>query len=328
MSTRRDNHTTGVGRIVKGDVFAGYDKDYDGVPYTDKKTGEAVMRYSVGIAFAKTDPATDAMLAYMQKCGNEDCGTLASHPSFSWKHVDGDSVVPDLKGVKPCDKDGYAGHHVITFTQPSRPPRVVDENQVDIGADSGKCARGSYVRVCFDVKGHTQNAKPGIYVTHKLVQHCGYGVPLAGGIDVGAALAAPVGAAPAGMSATPLAPAMAPPAAAPPAAGAPAASPFGAPPAPTPHAAPQAPAPVAGPPAAPAPAPAVPGAPVAPVANFGAAPPPPAAVAPPPAAPAPVGFAAPAGWAMAPAAAASHADYLAAGWTHEQLVAQGLVAPG
>lgn len=323
MSTRRDNHTTGVGRIVKGDVFAGYDKDYDGIPYTDKKTGEPVSRYSVGIAFLKTDPATDAMLAYMRKCGDEDCGTLSGHPSFSWKHVDGDSDVPDLKGVKPCDKDGYAGHHVITFTQPTRPPRVVDENQVDIGADSGKAARGSYVRVCFDVKGHTTNAKPGIYVTHKLVQHIGYGVPLAGGIDVGAALAAPVGVAPAGMSSTPLAPAGAPPAAAPPAAGAPAASPFGGAPAPTPHAAPQAPAPVAGPPAAVAPAPAVPGAPVAPVPNFGAAPPPPAAIATPPAA-----LAAPAGFAMAPTAAASHADYLAGGWTHDQLVAQGLVVAG
>lgn len=87
-------------------------------------------------------------------------------PTFAWKVTDGDSPVPNTKGKKPCDREGYPGHWVIgastqfgikCFHVGKYDPlqQIQDKNEI-------KC--GDYCRVGLNVKGNGPCQSPGIYV--------------------------------------------------------------------------------------------------------------------------------------------------------------------
>lgn len=294
MSNLPPNYTTGVGRIVAGSVFDPVTTNMEGEPLT-KRDGSPRNEYFIRVAFPKNAPETADMISYLYKRSAEEWPAMfqsGSWPArFSNKLHDGDDATPDKNGKPKNERPGYAGHWLVDFKQPTTPPKVVDEHRNPI-ADPNDLRRGYYVRVVMSVKGNGSKLQPGVFVTHRIVQRCGFGEVIEGGIDIDAALADPIGALPPGASAPPLAPSTPP-------TGAPAPVPTG----------------------APAPAPAQ--APVTPLPGFMA---PPAAVAPPPAAVAPPPAPAPAGPTMTAAATAPYETYKAAGWTDEQLREQGLMA--
>lgn len=311
--------TTRTGRIVwaggdDGTLYTPKSKDFDGNPLVVKSganIGQPTCRYEFGLAIKKqpneqgwwTTPEGAVILAQGQK----DHPQSSQRTDFAWKVTDGDSTVPGKAkqgkpGRRPCDKEGFSGHWVFSFSG-SFPFKFVNANGTAYLLEPNAVKVGDYVQVAGEVVGNT-GATPGVYLNHRFIALQGYGEPITSGPDP-STLGLGGGPQPAGMSSTPI----------------------GALKIPAPGAAPAAPA-------LPLPA-VVPGAPVAQPAV-----PPPLAVQPhpgflqppgglagPPAAaiPQPPVVASPAGPVLTAKALGTYEAYRAAGWSDQQLRAQGLL---
>jgi hypothetical protein len=311
MTQQATQILTPVGRLVQGDCFEGQTKDAEGNPLVIKNgpnAGQPRVDYFMAIAIPKTDATYNKLWATIHGEARAafpslfDASGNCINPKFAFKVTDGDSQVPNTKGVKPCDREGFPGHWVLNFSGGYAPKCYIQENGAyKLVTDPSMIKRGYYIRIAGTVKGNGSQQQPGVFLNHSMVELVGYGEEIVTGPNADAVFGgAPAAALPAGASATPLAPAAAP------------AMPGAAP---TPAApAPAAPAPA---PAAPAPgqAPAAPAAPVQPATDLlqpGQAPAAPAAPAPAPAAPAP-----------APAAEVKYQTPDGGQWTEAQLVAAG-----
>jgi hypothetical protein len=305
-----------VGRMVWGSLYKPNTKDFDGNPMTIKKgvdAGKPTQRFEFGLAVPKTQAhfanepgwgqliwstahaAFPGLPALMEPLGSD---------AFSWKITDGDATAIPKKSkskVRPCDREGYAGHWVLKFSS-SFPPKVYSALNLDNivpldGVDA--IVPGYVIQVVGSVAGNTGNS-PGIYLNHAGIALRGYQPEIrTAGVDVtkfgGGAL-------PAGTSTLPV--------------GAPAGA---IPAAPAPSAAPAAPMPAAPAPAAPAPSAAAPApVPVMPAPSFAGAPVAPAAPPPPNAA-----AAAPPPASRPPHKGVPYESYVKAGWTIDQLRADG-----
>lgn len=311
--------TTGVGRIVGGDVFVARDKDQQGRPLTTLK-GEPKSEFILQVAFPKGHPDTDRVIGEIMAAAQEAFPQRFANGAppfgqFSYKMQDGDDQSTNQAGRVWAEKEGYPGHWVLSF-KTGFAPAVYDTSNppAPIAWQEGTptpVKRGYWVRVHATVRGNGQQQKPGVYLNHDMVQFCAYGEEIRGGPDASEAFGDAPAQLPAGASASPVAPTTPMPGGAAPPAGPPAGPPPGVP------ATPPGAAPPAMPPgAAPTPQPgfgmppAGAGAPGA-----GAAPPPPGA---PPAPPAP-----PAGPQMAPGCPHTYEALRGAGWTDEQMRAAG-----
>lgn len=342
MSNLRRNITTPIGRFLWGSMHEPQTKDADGNPLVIKSgpdAGKPTQRYAFGLGIKKspgqqhwaqkpadwdTNPELGPKLGEWLGAAIWIVGHgafpngQAQRPDFSWKVTDGDSTVPNKKGVKPCDREGYPGHWVFAFSS-TYAPRCV--NGTGTAPQEAKAIKpGHFIQVMGTVDGNESTQNPGVYVNHTYVAHSGFGKEIITGPDpsqvgFGGNLRpegmsdVPVGGV-AGAPAVPGVPSL------PGAAPAPVATPAPLPAAPLPTAAP-APTPASAPAAAPTPAPA----PVAVmphpgILNGGAgAPPPPAVPAP---APAPVRQ------MTAKAGGLTYEQFMATpGWTDELLRAQG-----
>ena len=126
--------TTGVGRIVGGSVFEGKSTDMEGNPLVQGKgTANEKPRteYFIRVAFDKTDPKTNDMLGYMFQVAAEAWPSMFAAGQwperFSNKIHDGDDATPDKNGNPKNQREGYAGHWLVDFKQPTTLPQVVDE---------------------------------------------------------------------------------------------------------------------------------------------------------------------------------------------------------
>lgn len=324
---------TPVGRLVQGDLFVLQDKDNTGAPRvykTGPKAGQPNPQLYLGVAFAKTYATLEDEIRGQTEFGKfyqqvEHAARVCwpalfpnpngpcVNPLFAMKVKDGDGV--DRNGKRNADKEGMAGHWVVSFGS-SYLPKVVQNaggnvfNQI---TDPNMVKRGYFIRVAVDITSNESLQSPGLYLNPTLVEFCGYGPEIVGGPDAATVFAQPA-ALPPGASAVPAAgthlPAPPVPGAVPPVApGVPAPA---APPVPyQPTPAPAAPVPLAAPPAAPA-------APVAPVQPNTAYMTPPAAPTPPAPPPSPAGHT-----MTAAAGGMTRERFHAAGWTDDQLIANG-----
>jgi hypothetical protein len=291
-----------TGRVVQGSLYKAQDKDGDGKPLV-VKSGPNMGKPTVKFFFALAVPKTQ------QHWANESWGApiwalghslwpqgQAQAPTFAWKIEDGDSTIPNKKGKKNCDREGFPGCWVINLSS-GYAPRIYNSNGTQAIDTPDYVKLGYYVQVQATVDSNRSDMNPGLFINHGLVAFQGFGDEIHSGPDA-AAVGFGQGPAPVGMSAAPKG------GLTPPAPGAPAVP------------APAAPAPA---PAAPAPA-----APVAPQPAPVAVAPQPAMIAP-PVAPAPP--AAPVGPTMtAKANGATFEQMAAAGWTLETMKAHGMVA--
>ena len=322
---------TPVGRLVQGDPFEAQTKDQLGNPLTVKtgpNKGQPTQRYFIAVAFRKDDPGFAALYAQMQQVARSAFPTLFDAQGnclsrdFSWKLVDGDSMEVSKPGDIPnAKKPGFAGHWVVKFSSSFAPRcfhagHYAPHEQIQ---DKNAIPRGYYVRVAGSIEGNNNAQRPGIYVNLGMVELSGVGEIISTGPDAskvfgGAPAPLPVGAAPLPMHAGSV------PAAAP---SMPPAMPIPAPaaamlPVPNPAAMPGVPAVAAPvPAAAPAPTPVA----VPPNPAFMGVPAVPGVPMPAPA-PAP---AAPTYQMTAAAGGFTRDQYVAQGWTDEQLRAQGMM---
>lgn len=301
MSTAQTPILFPPGRMVMGSLYKPQDKDAQGAPLvikTGPNKGQPTVKYFFAAAIPKkpgeTHWASTEWGAKIWALGHASWPQgQAQTPTFAWKVDDGDSAIPNKRGRKNVETEGYAGHWVVNFSS-SYAPKIVnsDGSQYLLEPDAVKC--GYYIEVLGSISTNNNPTNPGVYVNHNVVAFRGVGTEIRTGIDprtVGFGKAA----APAGATAAPTGNAMAPPPAAPAAVAPPPAAPIAPPPATTvqPH-------------------PAFMGAPSAP-----AAPPPPPAAAPPPPATGPV-------WKGA--AGTTYDSYKQAGWSDDQMRANGLLA--
>jgi hypothetical protein len=109
------------------------------------------------------------------KLFNADGACLS--PKFAFKIVDGDSQLPNSKGVAPCEKSGYPGHWVLNFGG-MFPPKVFTKGGASMVSDADLIQRGAKIRVNFSVKSNGSTQQPGVYLNARLVEYIDPGVPL------------------------------------------------------------------------------------------------------------------------------------------------------
>jgi len=315
---QRINITSPVGRIVMGSLYDPSTTDAEGKPLvvkTGPNAGQPRVNYFFALAIPKGAEPHWAHTAWGQQIwavGNQAFPNAAQSPAFAWKIEDGDSQIPNKKGRKPCDNEGWRGHWILKFSGGFAPKVYQQEGAGYVQVmQKDFCKPGFFVEVAFSVEGNGSQSQPGIYLNHSMVCFRAYGQEITFGPDVASAGF--------GQSALPAGASMTPPAGAIPMPQAPAAAPAlpGAPagymPPPVPGAMPSAPVP-----GAPAPIP------VMPNAGFVQMPPPvpqaPAAPMAPPPAPA-----APVRQMTAAANGVTYEAYVAAGWSDAQLVQNGLM---
>ena len=318
------NITSPVGRIVMGSLYDPSTTDAEGKPLvvkTGPNAGQPRVNYFFALAIPKGAEPHWAHTPWGQKIwsvGNQAFPNAAQSPTFAWKIEDGDSQIPNKKGRKPCDNEGWPGHWVVKFSGGFAPKVYQQEGAGYVQVmQKDFCKPGYFVEVAFSVEGNGSQSQPGVYLNHSMICFRAYGQEITYGPDVASAGfgQAPL---PAGASMTPPAGAIPMPSAPGVVPGAPAA-----------YAPPPVPGAVPGVPQAPGVAPAplshagsvpMPSAPVPVTPNPGFVQvPPPAPMAPPPAPAAPVRQ------MTAAANGVTYEAYVAAGWSDAQLVQNGLM---
>lgn len=328
--SQRINITSPVGRVVMGSLYNPSTTDAEGKPLvvkTGPNAGQPRVNYFFALAIPKGAEPHWAHTPWGQQIwgvGNQAFPNAAQSPAFAWKIEDGDSQIPNKKGRKPCDNEGWKGHWILKFSGGFAPKVYQQEGAGYVQVmQKDFCKPGYFVEVAFSVEGNGSQSQPGVYLNHSMVCFRAYGQEIQFGPDVASAGfgASPL---PAGASMTP--PAGAIPMPQPAAAGVmPGAVPTMPLPPGMPQGLPQVPgvAPLPLPPAGSVPMPSapVPGAPVpipvTPNPGFVQVPPPAPVPMAPPAAPV---------RQMTPAAQGiPYESYVAQGWTDAQLVQNGLM---
>jgi hypothetical protein len=288
------NFTTPVGRLVMGSTDKPQTTDADGKPLLVKNgpnQGKPTQKYFIAVAIPKnpgeTHWAQTPWGKLIWEIGHAAFPNVAASPSFAWKVQDGDSTVPNKKGSKPVDREGFRGHWVMMMASTFPIKCYNRDGSAAVPPESIK--PGYYVQVSVMCAGNDSAQNPGVYLNPQMVALSAFGEEIVFGPDPTQA-GFGQGALPPGASLTP------------PAGMAAGVAPTGAPPPPAAAPASAYPAPVVPNPAILAPA---------------APPPPPAA----PAAPA-----APTGPQMtAKAGGVPYASFIAQGWNDDALRANGFI---
>ena len=319
------NITSPVGRIVMGSLYDPSTTDAEGKPLvvkTGPNAGQPRVNYFFALAIPKGAEQHWAHTPWGQQIwnvGNQAFPNAAQSPAFAWKIEDGDSQIPNKKGRKPCENEGWRGHWILKFSGGFAPKVYQQEGAGYVQVmQKDFCKPGYFVEVAFSVDGNGSQSQPGVYINHSMVCFRAYGPEISFGPDVASAGF--------GQSALPVGASMTPPAGAIPMPQAPATAPAGAIPAlpgvpQIPGVAPAPLAPAGSVPMPSAPAPVAPAPiPVTPNPGFLQVPPPAPAPMAPPAAPV-----IPVRQMTAAAQGVTYEAYVAAGWSDAQLVQNGLM---
>jgi hypothetical protein len=87
-------------------------------------------------------------------------------PTFAWKVIDGDSQIPNKAGKRPCDKEGYPGHWVVSCST-GIPVACFNAGQwgaMEALQDPNLIKCGDYCRANLIVRANKPSQTAGIYV--------------------------------------------------------------------------------------------------------------------------------------------------------------------
>lgn len=178
-----DIHTGAVpGRIVWGNPTKARNKTRRN-PVTGAeetvigKDGQPVQQWSFGVAFPKDHFQSVIYPALYQEA-------IAAFPNgvpprFAWKFKDGDGI--DDKGQPFSNREGYAGHFVLTISTEAFAPPIYKLNggsYQQISPDQIKC--GDYIAMGLGIKfnGATGSNTPGLYVNPLAIEHVAFGTEI------------------------------------------------------------------------------------------------------------------------------------------------------
>lgn len=229
------NFTTPAGRMVQGDAFKPNTKDAQGEPLTNQ-AGEPRVEYHVAIAIPKSDPV---WLPFKAQLDSEAAAAWPNGqfraPAFSNKIEDGDSTIPNKKGIAPNTRVGFPGCWIVHLTNgfpPSvwarnkvvpethRNPDPNPESWVEV-KDGALLKKGYWIRVNGDSKSNNNQQSPGMYMNMGMIELVAFGEEIVtrevlspdqafGGSPTAAPVAAPTAAAPTASPTSAPAPAPAP----------------------------------------------------------------------------------------------------------------------
>lgn len=202
---------TPVGRLVMGSLYKPQTTDAEGRPLvvkTGPQAGQPRKDYFFALAIAKAGEQHWAhtpwgKLIYETAVASFPGGQTQS-PSFAWKVVDGDSAVPNKRGVAPRTREGYPGHWVLSFSS-GFPPKIYNADGTQAITDPDAVKLGYYVQVEGTVAGNDSLQQPGVFLNHRMVALAAYGPEIVTGPDPKSVGFGQGVALPAGASAVPLA---------------------------------------------------------------------------------------------------------------------------
>lgn len=130
--------TTPVGRLVQGDAFVAQTTDQQGAPRlvkTGPNAGQPNPQFYAGVAFRKDDPAWPAFYTLLDAQARADFPHLFPTPGAAcvnplFSFKIIDGDGLDTGGKKWSDREGFAGHWVVRFAS-SFAPKVFNAGQYD-----------------------------------------------------------------------------------------------------------------------------------------------------------------------------------------------------
>ena len=174
-----------IGRLVMGSLYKPQDKNAEGAPMIDSN-GKPYVKYFIAYAIpkgAETHWSQTIWGKTIQEVGLKGFPNgQTQSPTFAWKIVDGDSSIPNKTGKKPCDREGYPGHWVLSFSNGFAPVLCDDKGALlNKPADFIKC--GDYIQVYGSVSDNGSMQQPGVFLNETHVAFIGYGERIVTGID-------------------------------------------------------------------------------------------------------------------------------------------------
>lgn len=195
-----------VGRLVGGSLYKGQTKNAKGLPLTFKD-GSPRTEWSFGVAFDKVPGQHWNQSEWGKQIWAEGVAaapTIHQTPTFAWKVTDGDSTVPNKKGKKPADREGYPGKWVLWFSG-SYAPKIYNKDGTAPVVEEGAVKPGYFIQVFGSSAFNASEDSPGMYANYSMIAFNAYGpeIELGDGPDA-AAVGFGQSAAPAGASAAPV----------------------------------------------------------------------------------------------------------------------------
>ena len=191
----RTNITTPVGRLVAGSPYKGSDKDAEGRPLVVKNgpdAGKPRLDFYFAVAIPKGAERHWAETEWGAKIwatGHQFLPHAGQMPTFAWKITDGDSTIPNKKGKKPAEREGYKGCWVLGFSSGYAPDcyTLVGQAKPTLLQGENGINLGDYVQVNGSVAGNGSTSQPGVYLNHNMLCLIGYGQRIVVGPDVDSA---------------------------------------------------------------------------------------------------------------------------------------------
>ena len=183
------NLLTPVGRLVMGSLYKPSTKDADGNPLVFKSganVGQPRTNYFLALAIPKTQPTwqQEEFGALIHSVGKAAFPQAHLSPTFAWKVEDGDSQVPNSRGKRPCDTEGFPGNWILRFSGSFAPKVYREENGAYVQVTEDNYIKpGYYVQVSGTVDGNNSQQRPGLYLNHSMVAFTAYGQEIHFGPD-------------------------------------------------------------------------------------------------------------------------------------------------
>lgn len=191
MASTRTNFTSPVGRVVMGSLYKPNTQDAEGKPLVVKNgpnAGQPRTNFFFAVAIPKGGEQHWAQTAWGQliwAAGHSAFPNAAQSPAFAWKIEDGDSTIPNKKGKKPCDNEGWRGNWILKYSGGFSPKvyRQDGAGYVQV-SEEDYIKPGYFVEVAGTVDGNGSQSQPGIYLNHSMVCFRAFGPEIVFGANV------------------------------------------------------------------------------------------------------------------------------------------------
>lgn len=170
--------TTRVGRLVSGHPMnSQVKKNTDGTPKMMKDGITPQVSFYSGLAIKKGTEQHWNQTEWGAQIWNEAKAAFPNGefnaPTFAWKIDDGDSQIPNKKGKKPCEREGWTGHWVLHVSNgfPFSCYHDGKFNPFEAIQNKDEIKTGDYCQFVFEVRGNNVNGpteSPGVYLNPTL----------------------------------------------------------------------------------------------------------------------------------------------------------------
>src|SRR5208337_1391178 len=166
------------GRLVAGSLYQPQTTNVDGKSLIDKK-GQAYVKYFIAVAIQKGNEKHWSETEWGSKiwqAGHALNPTSARSPVVAWKVVDGDSTVPNQKGITPAEREAYPGNWVLSFSNgfPTNIYNFSDGTQ-RIVTEENFVNRGDYIQVFANIRDNGSPRNPGLFLNQSMIAFNAYG---------------------------------------------------------------------------------------------------------------------------------------------------------